>query len=123
MIQRAGRKMCFIGKLLLVVAASPLSMLRAQTSAPQPSTAAPVAVGPAVAPLVFEVSTVKQNKSGTSGSHSDFRDGRFLASNTTLKNLLQCSAYGIPGSRILGGPPWIGSQGFDIEAKIDSASL
>lgn len=122
MIKRAGRKMCFLGKLLLVVATLRASMLCAQTPAPQPSAAAPAAVSPAVAPLAFEVSTVKQNKSGSSGSSSGFRDGRFLASNTTLKNVLQYRAYGIPESRILGGPPWIGSQRFDIEAKTDSAA-
>jgi uncharacterized protein (TIGR03435 family) len=123
MIKRAGRKLCFIGKLLLAVATLRASMLCAQTSAPQPSAAAPAAVSPAVAPLAFEVSTVRQNKSGGPGSSSNMRDGRFTASNTTLKNVLQYQAYGVPESRILGGPPWIGSQRFDIEAKTDSTTL
>jgi uncharacterized protein (TIGR03435 family) len=108
---------------MLVVAASCALPSSAQTSAPQPTTAVPVAVNPATAPLAFEVSTVKQNKSGSAGSSSGFRDGRFVASNTTLKNVLQYQAYGIPESRILGGPPWMGSQRFDIEAKTDSAVL
>lgn len=72
------------------------------------------------APLAFEVSTVKLNKSGNSGSSSSFQNGRFLASNVTLKNLLQYSAYGIPESRILGGPKWLSTERFDIEAKTDS---
>ncbi len=97
--------------------------LCAQTAASQPSAAAPAAVSPAVAPLAFEVSTVKQNKSGGPGSHSDFHDGRFVASNTTLKTIVQYQAYGVPESRIVGGPGWIGSQRFDMEAKIDSAAL
>lgn len=121
MIERAHRQMFFAGKLLLVVAASSAVTSLAQTSTPQPAT--PTAVSPAIAPLSFEVSTIKQNKSGSSGSSSNSRDGRFTASNTTLKNVLQYQAYGIPESRILGGPPWIGSQRFDIEAKTDSAVL
>jgi uncharacterized protein (TIGR03435 family) len=92
-----------VGAALLNVASS------AQTSA-----------HPAATPLAFEVSTVKLNKSGNSGSNSSFQNGRFLASNVTLKNLLQYSAYRIPESRILGGPKWLNSERFDIEAKTDS---
>jgi uncharacterized protein (TIGR03435 family) len=72
------------------------------------------------APPAFEVSTVKLNKSGNSGSSSSFQNGRFLASNVTLKNLLKYDAYRVPESRILGGPKWLGSERFDIEAKTDS---
>jgi uncharacterized protein (TIGR03435 family) len=123
MIKHAGRKTCFIGKLLLIATVSRTATSSAQTPAPQTTTAVPTAVSPSVAPLAFEVSTVKQNKSGNSGSSSNFREGRFTASNTTLKNVLQYQAYGIPESRILGGPPWISSQRFDIEATTDSAGL
>jgi uncharacterized protein (TIGR03435 family) len=72
-------------------------------------------------PLAFEVSVVKQNNSGGSSSSSNFRSGRFTASNVSLKNLLQYQAYGIPESRISGGPKWISSERFDIEAKTDNA--
>ena len=123
MIKRAEPQMLFVGKLLLVVAASSALPSLAQTPAPQPTAAAPAAIAPSAAPLAFEVSTVKQNKSGSSGASSNSRDGRFTASNTTLKSVLQYQAYGIPESRILGGPPWIGSQRFDIEATTDSAVL
>jgi uncharacterized protein (TIGR03435 family) len=95
----------------------------AQTSAHQPATptamSAPATT--AAAPLAFEVSTVKPNKSGSSSSESSFQNGRFLASNVSLKSLLQYDAYRIPESRILGGPKWLSSERFDIEAKTDSA--
>jgi uncharacterized protein (TIGR03435 family) len=76
----------------------------------------------AAAHPVFEVTTVKRNKSGGSGSHSNFQNGHFIASNVLLKNLLQYSAYGIPEPRILGGPKWLNAERFDIEAKMDSVA-
>jgi uncharacterized protein (TIGR03435 family) len=122
MIKRAGRKLLLVAELLLVVTASPAVSSFAQTSASSPATAAPPPASPAVAaPLAFEVSVVKQNNSGGSSSSSNFRSGRFTASNVSLKNLLQYQAYGIPESRISGGPKWISSERFDIEAKTDNA--
>jgi len=67
------------------------------------------------------VSTVKQNKAGSSSSHSSFQNGLFTSSNILLKNLMQYQAYGIPEPRILGGPKWLNSKRFDIEAKTDSS--
>jgi uncharacterized protein (TIGR03435 family) len=96
-------------KLFLIVASFTTIALLAQTP--------PDAAGPA-----FEVSVVKHNKSADTGSHSDFRDGRFLASNVTLINVLQYQVYDLPESRILGGPKWFNSERFDIEAKLDSAT-
>jgi len=103
MLNHTGRK------LLLVVAASLAVISFAQTVPPA-----------AAAHPVFEVTTVKRNKSGGPGSHSNFQNGHFIASNVLLKNLLQYSAYGIPEPRILGGPKWLNSERFDIEAKTDS---
>jgi uncharacterized protein (TIGR03435 family) len=100
-----------IGTLLLVVAGSRAAS-PAQTSA-SPSVAAPPA---------FEVSTIKLNKSGSPSSHSDLRGGNFNATNVSLKNVLQYQAYGIPGSRIFGGPKWLDSERFDIEAKAESVA-
>jgi bla regulator protein blaR1 len=87
-----------------------------------PQTAAPVAPSSPAAPLSFEVSTVKLNTSDGTGSHTQMRDGRFTATNVQLKNIMQYSAYGVPEPRIVGGPKWIDSQRFDIEAKLDAAT-
>jgi uncharacterized protein (TIGR03435 family) len=114
----AGRKLPFIVELLLLVAASLAVTSFAQTSAPPSGTAQP---RPVAAPPAFEVTTVKQNKSGGSGSHSSFQSGRFTASNILLKSLIEYQAYGIPEPRILGGPKWLDSERFDIEAKVDSS--
>ncbi|HEY1805677.1 MAG TPA: TIGR03435 family protein [Terracidiphilus sp.] len=98
------------------------SFTQTSTSASGPGAPA-VATSEAAAPLTFEVSTVKLNKSGNSGFDSEFHDGLFTATNVRLKNLIQYEAYGIPLQRIVGGPKWIDSARFDIEAKLDGPSV
>lgn len=78
---------------------------------------------PATAPI-FEVASIKADKSGD-GIHIMSRmmnspnDGRFYATNVTLKMLLR-TAYGIQDSQIAEAPSWIDSERYDIEAKADS---
>src|SRR5688572_15423889 len=80
---------------------------------------------PAPASPVFEVASIKPNKSG------DFRramgpepGGRFGALNVGLRELIGF-AYGIPNaeaeSRILGGPEWIRTERFDVAATTEGA--
>lgn len=88
----------------------------AQLAVPQPPTP------PTAAPAAFEVSTVRLNRSGSGTSDSDFNNGLFTATNIQLKSLMEYSAYGIPQPRILGGPKWLDSERFDIEAKMESAA-
>jgi len=88
----------------------------AQSSASLPATAPPAATAP-----VFEVAAIKLNNSGSGSSSSNTNNGRFTATNVSLKGLMQYEAYGVPASRILGGPKWIDSTRFDIEAKMDDA--
>jgi uncharacterized protein (TIGR03435 family) len=121
MIARAGRRLALTGRLLLVVAASLAVTSFAQTAAPAPATASQSGVTPAGTSPVFEVTTVKVNKSGSSGSHSSMNNGRFSATNILLKNLIEYQAYDVPEPRILGAPKWLSSERFDIESKVDSA--
>lgn len=80
-----------------------------------------VAQAPSGSPA-FEVSTVRVNRTGGTGSESSFSKGRFTATNVTLKNVMEYSAFGLPAARIVGGPKWIDSERFDIDAKVDSAT-
>jgi uncharacterized protein (TIGR03435 family) len=71
--------------------------------------------------LTFEAASVKPNKSIERNRGAGFQPGgRFLARNMTLRSLVGI-AYGtpqpLPSFRVVGGPAWIDSDGFDIEAK------
>ncbi len=70
---------------------------------------------------VFEVASVKANKSGDNRIGIGFQPGgRFRATNVPLRELIS-AAYGtpqpLPAFQILGGPRWIESDRFDIVAK------
>jgi bla regulator protein blaR1 len=47
---------------------------------------------------------------------------QFMATNFTLPMLLQ-RAYDLQGDQILGGPDWVSTERFDVEAKIDKSAL
>jgi uncharacterized protein (TIGR03435 family) len=78
---------------------------------------------PDTKPPAFEVASIKLNKSLTDPSRSGggFQPGgRFSAKNLPVRLLIQM-AYGDPRPlsrfQIAGGPAWLNSDGFDIEAK------
>ena len=71
----------------------------------------------------FEVASIKPDKSGS--GQVMFRmapGGRFVANNITVKLLIE-QAYGLKDSQISGGPSWINSDRYDIEAKPDESSV
>jgi len=75
----------------------------------------------AAAPPKFEVASVKAHGSIPGDRRLVFMpNGRFLADNVPLRSLI-ATAYGdprpLPVYRIIGGPGWIESEAFDIEAK------
>ena len=70
----------------------------------------------------FEVASVKPNTSGSTNSSTSFNRGRFVATNVTVKLLLM-SAYRVQDFQIIGGPGWIGSDAFDIEAKPEEGAV
>jgi bla regulator protein BlaR1 len=69
--------------------------------------------------LAFEVASVKPSGSGDRRLVGfDFQPGRFTAKNVTLKALIAI-AYDLPFTtdRVSGGPVWVRTEGFDIEAN------
>jgi len=78
------------------------------------------AQSPAPAPApAFDVASVKPDKTGGMGVRIMFQPGgRFTADNITLKFLIRL-AYDVQDFQISGGPPWINSDRYDIEAKAD----
>ncbi len=80
---------------------------------------------PAQAPAAqsFDVASIHINNSETDGHHhiiSDPAESHFRTVNLVLRDLIQF-AYGVPDSQILGGPAWLDSIMFDIDAKSDPA--
>lgn len=69
------------------------------------------------APPSFEVASVKENKTVGRGGYDRSTPGRFTARNALLRNVIM-SAYEIDQrAQLRGGPGWIDSARFDIEAK------
>jgi uncharacterized protein (TIGR03435 family) len=116
MSARSVRRLWLSLRLMPLLAATLAIASFAQTSTPKSAPTASDAAAP-----VFEVAAIKLNNSGSGSSSSNTNNGRFTATNVSLKNLMQYEAYDIPASRILGGPKWLDSTRFDIEAKMDDA--
>src|SRR5262245_19960096 len=75
-------------------------------------------------PLAFEVASIKENKTGDGRVMLQLPPGgRFTATNVSLR-LLIAQAYGdgppLPNFRIVGGPSWLDSDRFDVNAKASS---
>jgi uncharacterized protein (TIGR03435 family) len=87
------------------------------------STPSPAAAHPAPAEPAFDVAAIRENHSDhTARSHilSSPGDGHLTVINVPMEMLLQF-AFALPETRIVGGPGWLNSIKFDIEAKADSA--
>jgi len=76
----------------------------------------------------FEAVKIKPNKTGASVGRPRvlremrFEPDRFMATNVTLNGLI-AAAYGAAGSEILGGPDWVRSKNYDVEAKLDTSVI
>jgi uncharacterized protein (TIGR03435 family) len=67
----------------------------------------------------FEVAAIKPNRSATPNRFFQFSDpSRFRTTNIPVKDMIGF-AYHVQPFQISGGPGWIESQGYDIEAKVD----
>ncbi len=74
--------------------------------------------GQSQAPLRFEVASVRQNNT-TEARIRDFAiqpGGRFKSTNASVRLLIQ-NAYQLRRFQVLGGPSWIDSDGYDIDAR------
>ena len=91
-------------------------------AAAQPGATVSKAPDAAAQTPAFEVASIRPNNSDRSGSRSSFENGRFTATNISVRTLMQYDAFGIPGPQIVGGPAWLSSDKFDIAAKVDDAT-
>src|SRR5262245_26057055 len=115
MRNKSGSRLSFGKKLLLAAAAvaaalslaigiSNASLIRAQSQS--------------AAGVQFEVASVKRNNSGSRGNYFRPSEGRFSAENVSIQQILTW-AYRVQDFQILGAPDWIGSEHYDIEAKVE----
>jgi uncharacterized protein (TIGR03435 family) len=64
----------------------------------------------------FEVASIKPNRSGATNSSTSGRAGSFTATNVTARQLI-IYAYRLRQFQLTGGPGWINSERFDIQAR------
>src|SRR5580765_752855 len=72
---------------------------------------------PPADPPAFEVASVKPNNSGDGLIMVQNQPGLYIATNVTLR-LLIANAYRLQDFQITGGPGWMASDHFDINAKV-----
>jgi len=88
-----------------------VATLRAQQPAPTPA---------------FEVVSIKPNPSADRGSRIDVQPGgRVIWTNTTLESLIGASyqRFNFDNREVVGGPPWIDSDRFDIIAQAPAGAV
>jgi uncharacterized protein (TIGR03435 family) len=123
MTQRVVPKLDFGRKLLLmtlgvVAVAGPISF--GLMSAPRGHTEAVQSRASGAEKLTFEAASIKPAKQAGMSSIRDLPGGRFTATNISLK-MLMTLAYHVQPFQVSGGPSWVESDRYDIEAKPESA--
>ena len=69
----------------------------------------------------FEVASVKQNKSGDgNGNMRGVGSDRVVATNMPVRPMITF-AYQVAGYQLIGGPGWLASDRYDINAKLEAA--
>ena len=108
-------------QLMILALATASIAVPAQTSA-APATEQASTPGAAAAPS-FDVASIRANTTASDGRHHIYNDpaeSHFRTVNLSIKDLIQF-AYGMPDSQILGGPAWLDSAMYDIDAKSDAS--
>jgi uncharacterized protein (TIGR03435 family) len=72
-------------------------------------------------PLAFDAASVKPAKPNVRGYSIQPLPGRLITANTTLRMLI-AAAWRVYDVQVSGGPKWLDSERFDIEAKAAEAS-
>jgi uncharacterized protein (TIGR03435 family) len=68
-------------------------------------------------PPAFEVASIKPNTSQDRFGGSDFSAGRYVGRNVTARRVIGLAFQPLLGNQILGGPDWINTDRFDIDAR------
>jgi uncharacterized protein (TIGR03435 family) len=68
----------------------------------------------------FEVASIKRNSGGTGGSLMRAMPGTLSALNVPARQLIR-QAYALQDFQIVGGPDWMNTDRFDVEARFEAA--
>jgi bla regulator protein blaR1 len=126
----AARKLNFTKKLMLSGAALAAIALPVAFGVAHaaPGRARWESQNPATVPeFKYEVASIKLNKSGSNSHSSHDSDDEFRATNVSLMRLIRQAflmQYGpwTEDGRVAGGPNWLDSEGYDLDAKMDSST-
>ena len=66
----------------------------------------------------FDVASIKPNVSTANAAIQLTPNGRFTATNTSLRALI-LRAYGLHESQLIGAPDWIAAERFDVDARVE----
>lgn len=122
MTERVTHQLDFSKKLLLGIAgllavAAPIAFGVAHAS---PRQAAAQTQDPSSTSPAYEVASIKPNKSGENIIMMRSLPDGFTATGVTLHELIR-AAYGVQNFQISGGPGWLESDKYDIQAEVDSS--
>lgn len=105
-----------LGVVLLVSVTFTTGLAVLAQSAAAPERGAAQAAPEAPQRPTFEVAAVKLNRSESRNGGIRWLGDRFTVTNMRVKDLI-AFAYGLKDFQVSGGPSWIGSGGYDIDAK------
>jgi len=115
MMQEVVSRFRSVKTLLAVGVLSLSSVGRVPVSLGQAPSSPPAAPSSSAAPQ-FEVATIKLVKEPNPGRLQDRTDGRrYTTRYTTLRDLLMM-AYGLDPRQIVGGPAWVATDEYDVDA-------
>jgi hypothetical protein len=76
-----------------------------------------------VVPQTFDVVSIKPNLTGSVVHRATtLHGGVFTATNVSLESLMS-RAFGVVEAQIEGGPRWIGSDEYDVEARANTTGI
>lgn len=107
-----SKKAFCLDKSIALIAALLIGLTAAPTSSAQSNT--PIRAS-------YDVASIKQDRSDSPNIWFNFVPGGFGARNVRLRLVIQL-AYRVEENQISGAPNWINSDGYDIEAKMDSST-
>jgi bla regulator protein blaR1 len=121
--RRYSEKLGFGRKLLVAtIAAASIAgpVILGLVGAPRVRAQLPSATGPIT--ITYDVASIKPDHSDGHHIHISGNANSLTASGVTLKHLVEF-AYNINDSELSGGPDWIDSETYELQAKMDESTM